>query len=128
MRRLTALVSTVLLALALAVGPALAHEGGNHDGDEVPEHPHAMLLNFELDDGGTPEDPSDDTVTFDRCIDLANGQELPLQAHHHSLHQGTVGAGDPSVGITRAGHLVVPLQPFPQSPFADCEDIEEFIS
>lgn len=89
-----------------------------------------MLINFEfVDDGGTPNDPSDDTVTFDRCIDLANERKLPLEAHHHSLHQGTAGVGELSVGITRAGHAVMPLDPFP-TPFGfeDCEDIEEFAS
>lgn len=120
MTRLTALLSALLLAIGLMAGSALAHE-------HVPEHPHAMLHNFEVvDDGGTPNDPSDDVIAFDRCIDLANNQALPLEAHHHSLHTGTAGFGDVSVGITRAGHIVVPLEPYPFSPFEDCAEIEAF--
>lgn len=126
MKRLMILCAASLLALVLAA-PAVAEQ---HDHDhEVPEHPHAMLLDFELiDDGGTPFDPTDDVVSFDRCIDLANNGALPLQSHHHSLHTGTAGFGDPSVGITRAGHLVLPLHPFPNAPFADCAEIEAFVS
>ena len=126
--RLTALLSALLLVLGLASGTAQADD---HDHDhEVPEHPHVMLLDFELiDDGGTPMNPLDDVVDFHRCIDLANNRPLPLAAHHHSLHTGTAGFGDPAVGVTRAGHVVLPLQPYPFGlPFADCAAIEAFAS
>lgn len=124
MKRLMILCSVLLLALAMA-SPAVA-DGHDHD-HEVPEHPHAMLLDFELVEGGDTPDPSDDVVTFDRCVDLANNRALPLEAHHHSVHTGTAGIGDPDVGLTRAGHAVVPLQPFPGLPFEDCADIEAFV-
>lgn len=121
MKRLTAVLTTMLFAVALLAGPAAADQ---HDHD-VPEHPHAMLIDFELiDDGGTPLDPFDDVVDFHRCIDLAANQSLPLQAHHHHIHTGTAGAGDPSVGLTAAGHFVMPLQPYGPFPFEDCADIE----
>lgn len=117
MRKTTALVAATLLILALMVGSALAGEGG-HD-HELPRHPHAMLHNFQIVEG---------QPTFDRCVDLADNRALPLEAHHHSLHTGTAGFGDLDVGITKAGHIVVPLQPFPGSPFADCADIEAFLA
>lgn len=123
MRKLIALISSMFLVLALMTLPATAEED-DHDHD-LPEHPHALLLNFEVvDDGGTPGDPSDDVIAFDRCIDLAANRALPLTAHHESLHRGTAGFGDPTVGITRAGHIVVPLKPHPLSPFEDCAHIE----
>lgn len=126
MRRITALLAVALLALAMTAVPGLADE---HDHDhEVPEHPHVMLHDFRIiDDGGTLT-PLDDVVEFDRCIDLADNRPLPLEAHHHSLHTGTAGFGNPDVGITRAGHVVLPLQPYPGLPFEDCEDIEAFAS
>lgn len=128
MKRLMVLFSALLLAVATA-SPAVAG-GHDHDHDDVPEHPHALLLDFELVAGGdTPSDPSDDVVTFDRCIDLANNRALPLQAHHHSVHRGTAGFGDPSAGLTRAGHLVIPLPPHPEAlPFEDCAEIEAFVA
>ncbi len=117
MRKLIALISSMLLLVALMALPSAAAEH-EHDHD-VPEHPHVLLLNFEFN-------PDDGSVDFDRCIDLAANRELPLNAHHHSVHVGTAGFGDPSVGLTRAGHAVVPMQPFPESPFEDCEDVVAF--
>lgn len=121
MRRITVPLAVMLLALALTAGQALA-EGHEHD-HEVPQHPHVLLLNFQV------TGPALDDVEFDRCIDLAANQALPLNAHHHSVHTGTAGFGNPDVGLTKAGHVVVPLQPFPGAlPFEDCADILEFLS
>lgn len=117
---LVSMCSAILVAVG-AVAPAVATE---HDHD-VPEHPHVMLTNFEVVDVGDPSTPMDDEVAFDQCIDLAGGNAIPLEAHHHSLHTGTAGFGDPSVGITRAGHVVVPLEPYPGGlPFDGCDEIE----
>ncbi len=127
MRRFAALLAVALLMLAMTAVPGLAGEH-NHEHD-VPEHPHVMLHNFEVIDLGDPDTALDDVVEFDRCIDLADNRPLPLEAHHHSLHTGTAGFGNPDVGITRAGHVVIPLQPFPGGlPFEDCEDVEAFAS
>lgn len=126
MRRLMILCAALLLVVAMA-SPATA---GRHDHDhEVPEHPHVLLVNFELIDTGPTDSPFDDEVAFTRCVDLANNQRLPLPAHHHSLHTGTAGFGDLTVGVTRAGHAVLPLQPYEMGlPFEDCTQIEQFFA
>lgn len=122
MKRIMAIVAGIALALALLGGSALAEEH-DHDHGDLPEHPHVLLLHFEV------TGPDLDDVEFSRCIDLAGNRALPLNAHHHSVHTGTAGFGNPDVGLTKAGHVVVPLQPFPEAlPFENCADIEDFLS
>lgn len=124
MRRIMAVVTGLVMALALTGGAALAEEHDHdHDHEDLPKHPHVLLLHFEV------TGPELDDVEFSRCIDLADNRALPLNAHHESLHVGTAGFGNPDVGVTKAGHVVVPLQPFPGAlPFENCADIEEFLS
>ena len=114
-RILTTLAILSLFTLGL-MGVAGAHE-------HIPEHPHAMLKNVQLNGEG-------DLSGFDDCFELANGRALPLEAHHHSLHTGTPGVYEPLKGMTRtvltqdnpSGHAVIPLAPY--SGFEDCEAIE----
>lgn len=108
MRRLSALLAAMLFLLGLMAGPTLA---------QPPEHGHALLLQVEFDGPPAPGN----LEGFDRCVELANGQALPLNAHHQQVHQGTAG----EMLFTKAGHLVVPLAPL--SDFGSCEDIEALL-
>lgn len=113
MRRTTVLLTVLLLALGTTAGAASA---GNHEEHELPRHPHVKLLHVEL---------TEDGVTYERCVDLAANQKLPLDAHHHSLHMGTAG----HALFENAGHLVVPMKPFPFLPFdwEECADLPEVL-
>lgn len=104
MKRLSILLVAVAALLGLAVGPAVA---------QLPPHPHMLILGLELDETGEP-------VDFRKCIDLASGHPVPLNAHHSALH---VGRGGEAL-FTHAGHLVVPGAPV--SPFANCEELIDF--
>ena len=104
MRRTTTLVAAVLLMLGMVAGPAAA------DHDPLPEHSHVLLLHVQETDEG---------LTYRKCVDLAGGN--PNDAHHHSVHTGTAGFGDPARGITRAGHIAIPLGLI--WPGATCEDL-----
>jgi hypothetical protein len=99
---------------ALSLGPlasgAAAHE---HEGGEPPRHAHVKLIGVVFDDGGVPVDAR-------KCISLANGRALPLNAHHAHLHTGRAGEAQ-----FQAGHLVVPLAPY--SPFTGCADVLAFL-
>ena len=104
MKRTLVLVLAVGLLLGLQAPPALS---------ELPEHPHMLVLGFELD-------ADDNPVGFERCIDLAAGQALPLHAHHDHLHTGKAG----EALFANAGHVVVPGAPL--TPWSNCEEFIAF--
>src|SRR5918994_6940102 len=112
MRRLSLLVLVVSM-LALAT-PASAQE------PEFEPHPHMLVLGLELDASGEP-------VGFRKCVDLAAGEVLPLEAHHEQVHFGTAG----EALFTKAGHVAVPGAPFPAPfeepvPWSNCEELIDF--
>lgn len=109
MKRIVTVLVSLAIALGLFAGTALA---GGHEWHEVP-HGHVMLLGVEVDDG---------LVFFDRCVEFANGEALPVPAHHHSVHVGPAG-GSPFVQgpLFQAGNWVIPLAPFEGLPFTGCE-------
>jgi hypothetical protein len=80
---------------------------------ELPPHPHILLLGLEFE--------NDEPVGFRKCVDLAAGRALPLNAHHEHLHFGTAG----EALFTRAGHAVVPGAPL--TPWRNCAEFIEFI-
>ncbi len=105
-------IALVLGAVAtLSVGPlasgaaAHQHEGGG----APPRHGHVKLIGLEFNASGVPIDAR-------KCIALANGNRLPLNAHHAHLHTGRAGEAQ-----RNAGHLVIPLAPL--SPFTGCAQI-----
>jgi len=110
MKRLFGLLFSTVLGLTLWAGPALA---------QFPEHPHVLVLGLELDEQGEP-------VDFRKCVDLASNQALPLNAHHEHLHFGTAG----EALFEHAGHVVVPVAPFPDPsapvPWTNCETLIAF--
>jgi hypothetical protein len=94
----------VVGALAVAPGVVSAQAG-------PPPHGHMLVLGVEFG----PEGP-----TYAKCIDVANNQALPNNAHHDHLHTGAAG----QALSTRAGHVVVPTAPL--TPWNNCADFAEF--
>jgi hypothetical protein len=106
MRRVVALGLALGLLLGMAAVPASA---------QLPTHPHVLVLGLELDEHGEP-------VGFRKCVDLAANNRLPLNAHHAHVHHGSAG----EALFTHAGHVVVPVAPFPGVPWTDCESLIAF--
>ena len=90
--------------------------------EEIPLHAHVMVTGVETTDAGFPFG----TTSYRKCVTLAAGKELPLNAHHESIHTGTAGYGNLEVGITRAGNYVVPLAPV--TFLGDCDAVESFLN
>jgi hypothetical protein len=76
--------------------------------------PHGHMLVMEVEFGPTG-------VTYKKCVDLANNQVLPFNAHHEHLHTGMAG----EALRDNAGHFAVPTAPF--SPFRDCAHLAEVL-
>ena len=98
--------------VALAVVGALGVSAMASANGEPPPHGHMLILGLEF--GGPTE------ITYKKCVDLANNQALPLNAHHEHLHTGNAG----EALFTKAGHAGVPTAPY--SPFRDCAHLAEF--
>ena len=96
---------TLLVALTLMLG---VFAGVASADEHIPPHGH-MLIQGVVFGPGVP--------TYEKCVDLANNQVLPLHAHHEKVHFGTAG----EALRTKAGHFVVPTTPF--SGFEDCADL-----
>jgi len=60
-------------------------------------------------------------VTYLKCIDLAAGQHLRLNAHHEHLHFGRAG-----VAQQTAGNVIVPTAPAFDLPWANCAEFATF--
>lgn len=111
MRRTTVLLCMLLFVLGATTSSGLAgNDGDEHD---FPRHPHVLLLHTQVTDEGG--------LAYERCVDLAGNQALRLDAHHHSLHMGQAG----KALYENAGHLVIPMKPFPLLPFdwEGCDDV-----
>lgn len=83
-------------------------------GSTVPPHAHLFVTGIELDSTG--EWP----LSIKKCRPLANGEPVPIQAHHENLHTGR--AGDAQ---WEAGNAVVPVIPG-ATPWTDCASLMEF--
>lgn len=116
MKRLLVILS-VLSGLMFAGSVAGAQEH-NHDHEELPEHPHILLLNLEFNEEGEP-------VNAQKCVDLANNRALPLNSHHHNVHFGT--ANEALFLQGQARHVVIPTSPFPMVPWTDCASFLQFM-
>ncbi len=97
-------VATLLLAAGTAAGD-------EHDHEEIPLHPHALVI------GAGGDEQSGFTAV--NCIDLAAGRSLPLNAHHDHIHTGAAGAAL----FYHTDNFAIPLAPL--SPFADCDELLE---
>jgi hypothetical protein len=114
MRRWSILVLLLVLGLVLIANPATGED------ETFEEHPHALVLGVAFDDEGNP-------ISYRKCIDLAAGQALRLNAHHDHMHFGTAG----EKLFTNAGNVVVPMAPFPEPfedavPWNNCEELIAF--
>lgn len=97
----TILAAAGMVSLSFA---APAHAAGPSD-----LHGHVLVLGVEYDEvTGEP-------TGFRKCIDLAAGKPVPLNAHHERMHRGTAGEA-----LGGAGHAVVPT-----FDFANCAALEE---
>lgn len=103
MKRTIVLVLATVLLLGLQAAPALS---------QPPKHPHMLVLGLEVD-------ADDNPVGYRRCVDLAAGRALPLQAHHDHIHTGAAGEA-----LFNAGHAVVPGAPL--TPWSNCAELVAF--
>ena len=102
MKRL--LVITLALGIFAALAVGLTQE-------ELPEHPHVMVIGVEFDEvTGAP-------LSYRQCVELAAGQALRLNSHHAHSHTGTAGYKL----STNASTFVIPLAPL--TPWASCQEI-----
>ncbi|MBY5163724.1 hypothetical protein [Salsipaludibacter albus] len=113
MKRRLALLGAIALVL---ISQAVAATADEHDA--LPEHPHVLVLDAQVDFSG--EEP----VLLDarKCVDLAGNLPLSLRAHHTNVHFGPAG----QALLTEAGHVVAPTAPFPGVPWTDCESFLAF--
>ena len=105
-------VGGTLIGAAALAAPASAQE--------FEPHPHMLVLGIELDASGEP-------VGFRKCVDLAAGEALPLNAQHQHVHFGTAGV----MLFEKAGNVAVPGAPFPAPfeepvPWSNCEELIDF--
>lgn len=114
-------MSKRLVVLLLAVSMTVLVVGVAASGDEhepLPEHAHILLLNAELELG----EEGVESLTYDKCVDLANNNKLKLNSHHQHIHFGDAGV---SFGGA-SGNLVGPADGFPGIPWTDCATLATF--
>lgn len=111
MRKMVTLAAATPLVLSLMVTPGIAHE--EMEGSHGHLFIHEPVFEY-LVDG--PDGSGVYATGFRKCIDLP---EVPLNAHHASLHTGTAGE---ALG-ERAGHAVVPTAPL--TPWATCAELAD---
>jgi hypothetical protein len=109
MRRIMMLVAALAAVLGMVAMPATAHEEPG-----TPLHGHVRLLHAEWTGPGVG--PETVLISYGKCIDLAGGKALPLQAHHETVHTGRAGAA-----LRGAGHLTIPT--YPLTPFRNCAEL-----
>jgi hypothetical protein len=114
MKRTWTIILAALLALGVLAPAASADEGG-----EPPPHGHMLVQRLDVQEELVEIDGEpwlEVTLTFRRCVDVAAGRYLPLQAHHDSIHTGSAGAALRD----NAGHYVIPTV---ISPWENCADL-----
>lgn len=107
MKRMLLLAVVVGMFGAMLAGPALSSEEG------PPPHGHLLVTGLEVDEHEEP-------ISWKKCRPLANGQAVPMNAHHANLHTGRAGEAQ-----WQAGNAVVPVLP-PHTPWHDCASLHAF--
>ena len=113
MKRSTAVVLTALIMVLGMVGIA----GAKPDWPEGFPEPHGHMRLLHAEWSGPGVGPTTRIISFEKCVDIAANQVVPINAHHEHLHTGQAGVAQRS-----AGHLVVPTAPF--GPYANCAELE----
>lgn len=115
MKRIIAIGAVAALAAVTFAGTASAA------GHEPPPHGH-MLVQRPVIEVIQPDDDDPQlyvaVTSFRKCVDLAAGRSVPLNAHHAGIHTGSAG----EALFDRAGHAVVPTAPL--TPWANCAAFE----
>ena len=93
--------------LALALVGALATPAMASADEGPPPHGHIFVLGVEFGPTG---------ITYRKCLELANGQALPLNAHHEHVHTGRAG----EALRDNAGNFPIPMFAIP-----DCAHLAE---
>jgi hypothetical protein len=111
-KRVVATAMMLALAMSLFASAAMAQ-------DRPPPfdqpHNHVLLIGADVEwVEPAPGLPPYRIHGFDKCVPLANGQPVPLNAHHDRVHFGTAGGA-----LVSAGHLVIPLSIFGLSSCAE---------
>jgi hypothetical protein len=100
-----------LVVLVLALGMMAGASAAEEEHGDPPEHGHIRLLH--ATGTGPGVGPGTEVLSYRKCIDLANGKALPMQAHHHTVHTGRAGQA-----LRGAGHLTIPTAPL--TPIMNC--------
>lgn len=103
----------VLLAAMALLGVVSAHEHGR-----PPDHPHMLVQAPQIAVIFIDETPFVAVVGWRRCVDLAGGRNVPLQAHHAGLHTGRAGVAL----FENANIWVVPGAPL--TPWTNCAALQ----
>lgn len=109
MKRGVTLFAVLVLALSMFAGVSAADEPG-----ATPEHGHIRLLHATWMGPGVG--PDTEVLSYRKCIDVAGGNALPLQAHHNTVHTGRAGQA-----LRGAGHLTIPTVPLTE--IRGCADL-----
>ncbi len=99
----------VLLAVIAVLGIVVAHDHGG-----TPDHPHMLVQKPQFDVIFIDDEPYVAVVGWRKCVDLAGGRTVPLNAHHDGIHTGRAG----QALFENADIWVVPGAPL--TPWANC--------
>jgi hypothetical protein len=94
-----------LAGAVAALGVSAALMASPVSAQEFPPHGHLLLIGAEIGPPVAPGPPYQ-ILGFERCVELAAGNPVPLNAHHDRVHFGRAGRA-----LAAAGHFVVPLSP-----------------
>jgi hypothetical protein len=108
-KKLIPAVAAAAMALIGVLG------SGPTGASELPEHGHVMLLGAVWTGSG----PDTDISSYDRCVDLANGNALKNHAHHNTIHTGIAGGA-----VKKSGHLVIPTAPLAPPWLTGCAAVD----
>ena len=109
MRRLLVLLSAIAM-----LGVVFAHEHG-----ATPDHPHMLVQAPQIDVIYIDDVAWAAVVGWRKCVDLAGGRNVPLQAHHDGIHTGRAG----EALFENANIWVVPGAPL--TPWASCAALRD---
>lgn len=108
-KRFLVVAIAAMLMGGLLVGPAASAPGSSKDDS----HPHLHITGLELDENEEP-------LGWRKCKPLANGQQVPVEAHHSHLHTGRAGEAQ-----WQAGNAVVPAIEG-VTPWTNCAELAAF--